>query len=152
VLLLLANPGYDATSTWLDHAYTVAGWPLAGLHADAPPRLHAWWTARLRVLVDAFGAQHVAQRVCALQAHPWASASYDAGLVLPSGAEQDRIASEAAARGAVLLVARAARHWLAIPAVAAHPHTYRLRSTRAAYVTPGNIAPPAWTAVLRAMA
>lgn len=151
VVLLLANPGFDETSTHRDHSFARDGWPLAGLHPEAPPGLHSWWHARLRHLINNFGAEYVSKTVACLQATPWASRNFDDGLRLPSRVAVLHAAAQCAARGAVLIVMRAERLWLESPAVAVSSRRFRVNSWRSSYVSPGNLPELAWTTILEVM-
>jgi hypothetical protein len=151
IVLLLANPGFDKTSTAADHAFHRDGWPLSGLHRDAPPGLRKWWLARLGPLIDAHGAQRVAQRVACLQVTPWASTGFDASLRLPSRTALLDAATSCSRRGAVLIVMRAERLWLEATELATYTNRFRVNSWRSSYVTPGNLKAAAWSKVLGAV-
>ena len=112
VMLLMNNPVYTPNvSTPTDHKLEYDGWPLAGLHPDAPAAFRAWYRRPLGRLIDAYGAQNVSQRVCLLQLCPWASQSFDPALVLPSRAYQIELARSAVQRGAVVIVGRSFDAW-----------------------------------------
>jgi len=152
VVLLLGNPGFDATSTPRDHAFARPGWPLAGLHPEAPEGLRNWWSARLRQLIEPFGAQHVSQRIACLQLTPWASASFDGGLRLPSRNVILQAATRCIERGALLVVMRGEKLWLEAQGLANHGHLHRAKSWRCSYVSMGNLGPQAWERVRNALA
>jgi len=149
VVMLLGSPGYDETSAPNDHAFEREGWPFAGLHPEAPPGLRLRWHARLASLVDAFGAQHVANSVLALHVTPWASRRFDPTLRLPSRRRILHLAGDIVRRGALLMVLRAAELWTEHPEIAALPASRRIqaRSWRASHVHPDNIGDEAWVAV-----
>jgi hypothetical protein len=151
VVILLANPGYDETSGANDHGFEREGWPLAALHPEAPPGVRLRWHARLGALVDAFGAQHVANSVLALHITPWASRRFDATLRLPSRRRMLHLASDVVRRGAIMMVLRAPELWTEHPEIAALPSSRRIhaRSWRASHVHPDNIGDEAWVAVCR---
>jgi hypothetical protein len=151
VVLLLANPGYDATSTSNDHSFSRAGWPLAGLHPEAPQGLQAWWASRLRALIERVGVQEVSRRVACLQFCPWASAKFGSPPRLPSQAATLEAAGRCAERGAVLVVMRAEALWLKSDAVRASVNRHRVNSWRSSYVSPGNLSIAGWQAVLAAL-
>ena len=151
IVLLLANPGFDETSTTSDHCFVREGWPLGGLHPEAPCGLRHWWEARLRLLIEAQGIQKVAQRVACLQITPWASTGFDASLRLPSRAIILDAASRCAERGAVLIVMRAEKLWLEATALVEYASRFRVRSWRSSYLTPGNLDAAAWRKVLEAL-
>lgn len=112
VILLMNNPVYTpGVSTPTDHLLAYDGWPLAGLHPDAPNAFRMWYRRPLGRLIDAYGGQKVSQRVCLLQLCPWASQSFDSALVLPSRAHQIELARSAVQRGAVVIAGRSFDAW-----------------------------------------
>lgn len=147
LVLLLANPGFDHTSTIDDHMFARDGWGLSGLHDEAPGGLREWWRVRLRHLIDRWGAQVTSNQVACLQVTPWASSSFDRNLRLPSRAVVLDAAAECAARGAVMILMRAAAQWMEARGLAEYPHLHRVRSWRCSYVSPGNLEPHAWAEV-----
>lgn len=151
VVLLLANPGYDAGSTTDDHTFTKAGWPLSGLHPDAPPGLRKWWRDRLGSLTQEFDDEHVSKTVACLQITPWASAKFKDNLRLPSRVTLLDVAAQCATRGSVMLVMRAEKLWLQAAAVRNSSHRFRVNSWRCSYVSPGNLPEQGWNAVLAAI-
>ena len=151
VVLLLANPGFDETSTLHDHTFRRDGWPLAGLHHEAPLGLREWWPKRLKALTEKFGVQHVSRQVAALQLTPWASSKFDTSLRLPSRTRLLKLAAKVAQRGAVLLVMRAERHWENSELVKHSLNRYRANSWLCSYVTQGNLPAAAWEKVNTAL-
>lgn len=147
VVLLLANPGYDAGSTIDDHAFARPGWPLGGLHPEAPLGLRKWWQDRLRALIQEFGDQQVSKTVACLQITPWASAKFHEGLRLPSRVTLLEVAAECAARGSVMLVMRAEKLWLQAAGVRDSSRRFRVNSWLCSYVSPGNLSEQGWNAV-----
>lgn len=152
LVMLLSNPGFDATSTPDDHTFKRNGWPLAALHDDAPTETRDWIRRRLRALTDIFGRQHVSQTVACLQLNPWASPKWDADCVLPSRNIQLELADRAAQRGAVILIMRSERLWLRAPSVLNSPRRYRVNSWRSSYVSPTNMSAEAWSTICNAVA
>ncbi|MDM0113937.1 hypothetical protein QTI66_17415 [Variovorax sp. J22R133] len=144
VVLLLANPGFDATSTLDDHHFKIDGWPLAGLHESAPVGMSGWWRPRLRSLSQRYGEQFISHNVAALQINPWASAKYDENLRLPSRAAMLGLAEAAAKRGAALIMIRASKAWLESDVLCQYEHIYRTNSALSSYVSEGNLSPEAW--------
>lgn len=140
VVLLLANPAYSPDLTVCPDGcdeWGRDGWPLASLHPDAPAGGYHWTRQRLRLLVDKFGAQYVAQRVAMVQLDPWASVKFPRSAVtkLPSS---NRILSEVSAagrRGALLVVLRCKAWWE--PALAGSEFI-ECASPLSGYVSPGN--------------
>ena len=151
LVLLLANPGFDETSTLQDHRFQVSGWHLSGLHPDAPAGLQSWWHTRLKVLIHEFGARRVANAVACLQITPWASNRFDDSLCLPSRPLILQAANRCAERGAIMLVMRAERHWLNADAVRSSQRRFRVNSWRCSYVSPGNLPINVWQEITRAL-
>lgn len=151
VVLLVANPTYDRTAVPLDHAFQHWGWPLAFLHPDAHVRLRAIWLARLASLIEAFGAQHVANSVAALPLTPWASSNFDESLRLPSRARMLDLAGTAANRGALLIVTSSDEQWTEAQGVAdlGCERRFHARSWQATHVSLENLGAAAWHAACR---
>lgn len=145
VILLLANPGFDAASTPGDHQFKIEGWPLAGLHPQAPLGMSGWWLPRLRSLCEKYGSQFISRNVAALQINPWASTKYDETLRLPSRPMMLSLAETAAKRGAAIIMMRASKAWLESDVLRQYPHLYRTNSPRSSYVSEGNLNPEAWS-------
>ncbi|SAL17439.1 hypothetical protein AWB68_00498 [Caballeronia choica] len=114
IVVLMNNPGFDATSTLDDHRFTRDGWPYASFHPDAPAGMRDYSIPRFRDLIAEFGAQQVSQRLAMLQIHPWASAALDdpKRLALPSMTLALEHARNAIHRGALVMIGRGAWHWL----------------------------------------
>lgn len=149
VVLLMNNPGFNPlTSTPEDHRLSFDGWPLAGLHPDAPETFRTWYSRPLGSLIRAYGAQYVSQRVALLQLNPWASQSFDSRLMLPSRTYQTSLAILAAKRGAVMVVGRSFETWgHALAGLPLHYVRNRLNPT----LSPGGLQPAGWAAVKAAM-
>jgi hypothetical protein len=103
VILLLANPGYDSTSTLRDHWHRADGWPMSSLHSGAAKGMRDWVIPKVSGLIDRFGAQHVAKHVCMAQIHPWASTSFDVGFECPSTTLIAALVRQAHVRGAIVV-------------------------------------------------
>ncbi len=151
VVLLLSNPGFDSSSTTDDHKFVRVGWPLAGLHPEAPFGLRRWWEKRLKYLIREFGAEAVSNRVAAIQLTPWASEKFDASLRLPSRARMLEVAGNVGRRGAVLIVMRSQKLWEESDGVKTAVGRYRVNSWRSSYVSPGNLSATGWQAVRAAL-
>jgi hypothetical protein len=151
VVLLVAKPAYARTSVPLDHAFHHRGWPLALLHPNAPEALRSIWQARLASLIDAFGAQHVANSVAALPLTPWASHDFDERLRLPSRAQMLAVAAACANRGATLVVTCSEERWTEAQEVADLGPDRRVhaRSWRATHLSVENLGAAAWHAICR---
>lgn len=111
VVLLMNNPTYGPNSSPTDHLLHFDGWPLAGLHPDAPQWFRDWYKRPLGYLINEFGPQYVSQRVAIVQINPWASVSFDSGCILPSRQQQVACARQAVQRGAVVIIGRSIRFW-----------------------------------------
>lgn len=151
IVLLLANPGFDETSSVNDHKFRVDGWPLAGLHQRAPAGMRDWWRPRLRTLCERYGDQYISTKIAALQINPWASTNFDAYLRLPSRTKMLGLAERAARRGAILLVMRAARLWLESDLIKNYSQRYNTKSVRCSYVSEGNLASETWVKINSAL-
>lgn len=151
VALLLSNPGFGEGSTPESHTYRRDGWPLAGLHPNAPAGTFAWTNRLLKQLVQQVDAQTVSQRVVKLEATPWASVKMDGNLRLPSRAVVLQAASELARRGVILVVMRSEALWLAAPEISKCRNRYRVKNWRSASVSVGNLGQDAWLKVLTAV-
>jgi hypothetical protein len=151
VVMLLGALAYDEASGPDDHAFERDGWPLAGLHPEAPPGVRQRWHRRLAPLVDSFGAQHVANSVLALHVTPWACRRFNPQLRLPSRRRMLHLASDAVRRGALMMVLRGAELWTEHADIAALPPSRRIhaRSWRASHVHPDNVGDEGWGAVCR---
>lgn len=111
VVLLMNNPTFGPKSSPNDHLLHFDGWPLAGLHPDAPQWFRDWYKRPLGYLIDKFGPQYVSQRVAIVQINPWASKSFDLGCILPSRQQQIAYARQAVQRGAVIIIGRSISFW-----------------------------------------
>lgn len=151
LVLLVGTPACDMSATRKDAQSPHRGWPLSGLHPDAPSTLRSLWQARLAGLIEAFGAQHVANSVAALPLTPWACDEFDERLRLPSRHEMLALAAGAAARGALLLVTACDELWTECVEIANLSLEQRLhpRSFRATHVSVENLGAAAWHAVCR---
>jgi hypothetical protein len=150
LVLLVGSPACDMSGSAARSAPD-RGWPLSGLHPDAPRGLRALWHARLASLVDAFGTQHVAHSVAALPLTPWACDEFDERLRLPSRARMLSLAAAAGRRGALLLVTGCEELWTECAEVAnlAFERRFRPKSFRTTHVSVENLGAAAWHAVCR---
>jgi len=138
ILILLANPLYHGDSNLGDHELFFEGWPLAGVHPDAPSWLRNWWQPRLRAVAAIAGEDWklVSNKVAAINLNPWASMKFDPHCALPSRAVQIGRAREAAQRGALVIAVRARQYWM--------PHlagckVLLTRSQLCSYISPRNL-------------
>jgi len=151
LVLLVASPACDMSATRKDAQSVRRGWPLSGLHPDAPSALRSLWHARLSGLIEAFGAQHVANSVAALPLTPWACDEFDERLRLPSRREMLALAGAAAARGALVLLTAGDALWTESPEIAnlTLEQRFHPRSFRSTHVSVENLGAAAWHAVCR---
>ena len=151
VVLLVAKPCYSRIAVQLDYAFHHRGWPLSFLHPGAPDHLRSIWASRLGALIDAFGAQHVANSVASVPLTPWASNDFDERLRLRSRTRMLELAAAAANRGATLIVSCGEAQWTEAQEVAELGPERRLpaRSWRATDLTVENLGAAAWHAVCR---
>ncbi len=151
LVLLVGSPSCDMSAPAKMHQSPRRGWPLSGLHPDAPAALRALWHARLAGLIEAFGTQHVANSVAALPLTPWACDEFDERVRLPSRREMLALAGVAAARGALLLVTCWDELWTECTEVAnLHcEQRFHPKSFRTTHVSVENLGAAAWHAVCR---
>ena len=151
LVLLVGSPACDMNAARAARKSPRRGWPLSGLCPDAPAGLRALWGARLASLIDAFGAQHVANSVAALPLTPWACDEFDERLRLPSRTRILELANDTARRGAFLLVTGCDDLWMEAPEVARLGSELRLhpKSFRPTHVSVENVGATAWHAICR---
>jgi hypothetical protein len=151
LVLLVGSPTCDISGTRKDAQAVCRGWPLSGLHPDAPPALRSLWHSRLSGLIDAFGAQHVANSVAALPLTPWACDEFDERLRLPSRSEMLALAVAAALRGALLLMTCCDGLWTESQEIAdlTLEQRFHPRSFRSTHVSVENLGAAPWHAVCR---
>ena len=151
LVLLVGSPSCDMSATRKDAQLVRRGWPLSALHPDAPTALRSLWHARLSGLIEAFGAQHVANSVAALPLTPWACDEFDERLRLPSRREMLVLAAAAAARGALLLLTACDGLWTEHQEIAnlTLEQRFHPRSFRSTHVSVENLGAAAWHAVCR---
>jgi hypothetical protein len=147
IVLLLANPGFDNFSTLDDHKFSRDGWPLGGLHPDAPSGLSSWWPKRLKQLTDTFGVQFVSKNIASLQLTPWASNRFDNSLRLPSRKLMLDLATQVANRGALMLVMRSEKLWLESEGVKTSQNRFRANSWLCSHVSKGNFDNVSWSKI-----
>lgn len=150
VVLLLSHPVTDARSVADDYTFRRPGWPLAGLHADAPPGLGDCWRRRVAALIALFGAQHVANAIAAVYLTPWHSLTFDARLRLKSRQRMLEIAATAAKRDAIVVLMQGTELWTEHPSIASLPTTRCLypKSWRGTELSRRNLG-DGWTDICR---
>lgn len=149
VVLLLNNPTFSQNSSPKDHLLNFEGWPLAGLHPEAPRAFRDWYNRPLGFLIDNFDAQYVSQRVAIVQINPWASESFDLNCVLPSRKQQVDIARQAVLRGAVTVIGRSVRFWQ--EQLGDAENIYIAKNCRNPTLSPGGLTQKAFDAVMSAL-
>jgi hypothetical protein len=152
VAVLLSNPGFGAGSTSESHSFKREGWPLSGLHPEAPDGTRKWQHKLLKHVVELVGdAKLVSQRVVKLELVPWASHRYDSSIVLPSRPYMLEAAAALAKRGVLLVIISSEAIWKQHPVVAAHKLCFSANSPRSSTVSPGNLSEEAWHSVAKVM-
>jgi hypothetical protein len=146
VVLLMNNPTYGPNSSPKDHSLRFDGWPLAGLHPEAPCAFRDWYNRPLGFLIETFGRQHVSQCVAIVQINPWASESFDSACILPSRQQQIEIARQAVQRGAVTIIGRSIQFWRGQLGEA--ENIYATKSYLNPTLSPGGLAADAFDAVI----
>jgi len=126
VVLLIARPVFDASSTLHDHAFRREGWPLAALHPNAPSGMRRWWHDRLQRLIVAFGAREVANAVAAVPLTVWSSVRFDRDLRLPSRGRMLALGASAAGRGALMITTCEPALWTEEAQIASLPRSHHL--------------------------
>src|SRR5262249_21356463 len=151
LVLLVGSPSCDMSGTRKDAQLVRRGWPLSALHPDAPTALRSLWHARLSGLIEAFGAQHVANSVAAVPLTPWACDEFDDRLRLPSRHDMLALAAAAAARGGLLPATACEGRWTECAEIAnlTLDQRFHPRSFRSTHVSVENLGAAAWPAACR---
>ena len=149
---LLANPGYDASPGYaFNHPPPVTeGWPLQSLAPAYRAGYGKWTWDRLRELREALGDQHVSNNVLAVQMCPWASASFDAGLRLPSRAFARKLVLHQLQVRSQFVLVRSEATWRELVPELASVTLARTAHPLTAYLSKGNLGEH-WNAVFRAV-
>jgi hypothetical protein len=161
VVLLNLNPGYKpADVEWQTNQY-LQGAYLANLRqepSDFPflllnPRFrghpgHAWWSSKLRELIDAVGVRELAQSLLVLEWLPYASISFRRPPRLPSQEYSFELARRAVKRDAIFVVIRARSEWEAAVPELESARVFGLRSPQAAAISSRNC-PEGFSQILR---
>jgi len=149
---LLANPGYDLSPGYaFNHPPPLTpGWPLQSLAPAYRAGYGKWTWDRLRELREALGDQHVSQNVLAVQMCPWASASFDASLRLPSREFARKLVRHQLRVGSRFVLVRSEATWRELVPELATVTLARTAHPLTAYLSRGNLGPH-WDAVFRAV-
>ena len=155
VVILLANPGLDsgdkrafaradrreAIMKGLQSAGGAEFWPLLPMFESTPAG--RWWRTRTADLAaEVGGAEVLAGKILAIDFHGYHSKQWLAPLVtFPSQHFGFALVRQAMGRGALIVMGRASRHWLAgIPGLNGYrPKVENRRSPRSAYLSRGNL-------------
>lgn len=152
IVLLMNNPGFDPlTSSPLHHSLSFSGWPLAGLHPDAPSAFRKWYERPFGYLLrqGQYPAKMISNRIAIIQLCPWASEEFDVCLELPSRQQQVELAQQAVKRGAIVIIGRSIDAWR--DALGVGPFIFNTRSVRNPRISPGCLPSDAWPLIEEAM-
>ena len=157
VVLLLANPGYQANeSTPLDHQ-RIEGWGLWGLSSELPS-MHTWWRPRLRHFVSRQASEEewrqLSHKVASFQAIAWASENFHECNSLPSKALLAVTLKKLARERPELLfvVMRQKAYWQSVLGDTG-AKVILARNPRCSFISEGNIqSPDDWRLIVEALA
>ncbi|MBC7750390.1 MAG: hypothetical protein H7Z73_01540 [Candidatus Saccharibacteria bacterium] len=154
VILLLANPGYDDSSSINDHHRNVSysEWPFFGLHDESPSGMRDWWRLRLDRLRQNLSVdwQFMSKNIAAIQMNPWASTKFDSSAKLASRDFMFEIARDCAKRDALFVVMRARKHWdSALKGY--EDNLIYTNSCRCSYLTEGNLRKEDWSRIIKSI-
>ena len=154
IVMLNLNPGFseedyaahrspvfsDACRRMLSH--DLQDWPLYLLDPRFKDESGAqWWRKRLRALQEAVGGfEPIAHRMLVIELFGYHSRSFQAPrLEPPSVAYGVDLARQAMTRGAMIILMRARRAWLAhLPELADYPDLHQLKNPQSPYMSAGN--------------
>jgi len=128
--------------------------PLWCLDPDfAETAAHRYWYSRLRLLVERFGPEIVAQRLLVVEYFPYQSltASLPPEL-LPSQRFGFSLVEKAIDEGKLIVLMRSRRYWLdAVPRLATYQYI-ELRNPMSPYLTPNNMSQDGFDRLLAKLA
>lgn len=113
-----------------------------------------WWRPRLRQLaLQSRSYEELARKLLVVEFHGYHSTNWHSiGITLPSQLYGFELVGKAVARGAVIVVTRGANDWdVGVPTLRNHPAVYRLKSTRNAAISAGNLGRDAFKRVVAAL-
>ena len=112
----------------------------------------AWWSSRLRELIDATSLEAVARSVLSLETIPYHSMNFKAPRQEMATQEYTySILDAAVKRGAVILAQRQLSHWAAkVPSLKGYNKVFQPNSAQSAYFSEGNY-PEAFPHLVNAM-
>jgi hypothetical protein len=152
IVLLNLNPGFDDRNAG-EHARSEfqsllrtnlsqgsAGFPFYYLDPRFESEGRRWWENKLRSLLKLFGRNQLARSILCIELFPYHSRRFcHENLKLPSQEYGFGLARSAIARGAVVVIMRARRQWLAkIPELEKYPRVYTLKNPQNVVISPGN--------------
>ncbi|MFI5261009.1 MAG: hypothetical protein ACHQZR_00475 [Candidatus Limnocylindrales bacterium] len=163
MLVLLLNPswqpGVDERELMDPHLRLLYRAQLSGF-APFPWHLQCWsavgagryWGPLLREVAGETGPEAVATRLATVQWAAYHSATWVSPVgAIPSQTYTVRVVRHALARGALVIVARSWRKWLALVPELAHTPVIRLHTPRRPYLTPGNMGQEGYQRLLAAL-
>ena len=169
VVILLANPGLDDDANAikesvksplfepvkanLDTDGGTAHFALGETFRDTPGG--KWWRARTAKLGDEVGGfPLLAERLLAIELHGYHSKSWSAPLAnFPSQEFSFYLVRKAIERGALIVIARSRKYWLAaVPELLTYNNVIRETiSPRAVHLSEGNLGPIAYAKLVKAL-
>jgi hypothetical protein len=166
VVLLNLNPGFDNREVPLHSSdpvfidlsrknlsHGVSDCPFYLLHPLASASLgQSWWKTKLREPILQVGLETVARNLLCVEYFPYHSRRF-AGvrLTLASQLYSFDLVRSAIARGALIVVMRGGRSWLAaVPELATYPRIHKLNSVQNVSISRGNC-PLGYEEIVRAL-
>jgi hypothetical protein len=163
VVHLKANPRYGDDGTRETHYQPSADWPLsvAGPHIAPPTRAYYQGKVFRHLQEAGVSLEQISTRMLKVEVCPWASKNWptgqkkllDALSQLPSRAPAYRLVEDLVAKGAVVIIARAANAWFeGVPSLVPllGKRVFATRSDVAPWISRGAF-PQGWGALLEAL-
>jgi hypothetical protein len=154
VVLLNLNPGFDGKDPEVharpefqallrnsyDHGPSAFPFYFLDPTLESPGR--QWWKRKLRCLLEQFEPKKLARSLLCVEYFPYHSIRFrHASLQLPSQEYGFGLVRSAVARGSVVVIMRAERHWKEkIPELEGYSRAFRLNSSQNVAVSPRNCA------------
>ncbi len=164
VLILLQNPGVDqgdlaaeqlpgyrdACLRNLRFEMNDPTWPyLRPEFQDVPGG--RWWHKRLAAITELAGGDYgtLCSQLAAVQLHGYHSVNWRAfGVSIPSQEYNFWLVRQAIKRNALIICTRGAQIWtIAVPELNDYANLHSTKNARAAYISPNNLEPEAWSAL-----
>lgn len=153
IVLLNLNPGYDEID--LEHetdrftllakrmlAHEPINHPFFLLDPGITAPGNAWWSKRLRILIERVGLEAVTGGVLCLEYFPYHSKSFKKHQgILPSQHYTFQLLRNAMDRGAIVVALRSLKFWQepnAVPELGMYPNLFKLKNPQSVYLTPNN--------------